>query len=577
MRRGFLFIGLWVAVGMFGFGCAGEDAPPVNPSPDPDVVALDASELSHDVGSAGDVTWHGGVAQVFKTRCGDCHTEGGAAPFPLDEYESARAYAEAALASVHSGAMPPWPPSMNCRPIKHAREISEPEVALLQSWIDTGKAEGIPESGDVVPVIEPDGNDEPPGLRLSPTEPYVADVQKPDDYRCLILDHAFEKPTAIKATEVFPDQQSLVHHVLAYIVSPEDVAELEARDTAEEGAGYTCFGGPGVQGRLLAGWAPGIPRIEFPQGAGVFIEPGSRIVMQMHYNLASFGVDNLPPADLTEVGFWLYSSVNAVEQEVGFRALANKEIYLGVGDPEVIETMAFDNPGEALVFGVAPHMHLLGVSIQLEISRGDGEQECIVDIPDWRFDWQQFYLFEEEAQISVSPGDQFILTCKYDNSAANQPIVNGVQQETTEVVWGEGTFDEMCMAYLMTLSPVAPATNSGCPTAPDCLVSCDEGASTCVLSCLETDGTDCVSCALSSLAQCAGDLCQDVISEGQQCVNTCQNCDSETGDCDKSLVACLNGECADVYEAFYTCVEVPWLSGACDATLEANCGFPSVH
>ena len=138
MRRGFLFIGLWVAVGMFGFGCAGEDAPPVNPSPDPDVVALDASELSHDVGSAGDVTWHGGVAQVFKTRCGDCHTEGGAAPFPLDEYESARAYAEAALASVHSGAMPPWPPSMNCRPIKHAREISEPEA----EWTETGAGGG---------------------------------------------------------------------------------------------------------------------------------------------------------------------------------------------------------------------------------------------------------------------------------------------------------------------------------------------------------------------------------------------------------------------------------------------------
>ena len=299
--------------------------------------------------------------------------------------------------------------------------------------------------------------------------------------------------------------------------------------------------------------------------------------MQVHYNLASYGVDSPPPADLTEVGLWLHSSLSALEQEVGFVLLNNKDIHLGVGDPEVVETMPFDIPGQSVVFGVAPHMHLLGVSIQVELSRSGGEQECVVDIPDWQFDWQQFYLFEESEHLSVGTGDQFILTCQYDNSAANQPIVNGVQLETTEVGWGEGTYDEMCVAYLMTLSPAEASVAPGCPTAPGCLSSCEQGQPECVLSCLEADGLSCTACVLTAFAECSQDICDGVASAGKQCLDACQNCDSETGDCDKSLVECINGECADAYEAFYACVEVPWISGACDATLEANCDFPSAQ
>lgn len=42
------------------------------------------------------------------------------------------------------------------------------------------------------------------------------------------------------------------------------------------------------------------------------------------------------------------------------------------------------------------------------------------------------------------------VTCRYDNSAAKQPIVNGKQLPPHYVVWGEGTGDEMCLGALET-------------------------------------------------------------------------------------------------------------------------------
>src|SRR5205085_641513 len=62
-------------------------------------------------------------------------------------------------------------------------------------------------------------------------------------------------------------------------------------DAADPGEGYTCFGGPSgrdariIPIQLLGGWTPGSLGGDFPAGNGVLVRPGSRIVVQVHYNL----------------------------------------------------------------------------------------------------------------------------------------------------------------------------------------------------------------------------------------------------------------------------------------------------
>ncbi len=45
----------------------------------------------------------------------------------------------------------------------------------------------------------------------------------------------------------------------------------------------------------------------------------------------------------------------------------------------------------------------------------------------------------------LDPGDQLAVECHWDNSSANQPIVNGLPQVPRDVNWGPNTSDEMCV------------------------------------------------------------------------------------------------------------------------------------
>ncbi len=102
-------------------------------------------------------------------------------------------------------------------------------------------------------------------------------------------------------------------------------------------------------------------------------------------------------------------------------------------------------PLNATVYGLAPHMHTLGTSVSVDVTRaGAADSECLVDIPRWDFHWQQFYLFQEP--LRVTPDDTIRLRCRYDNTPARQPVVDGVPQAPREVHVAR-TFDEMSINY----------------------------------------------------------------------------------------------------------------------------------
>jgi hypothetical protein len=87
-----------------------------------------------------------------------------------------------------------------------------------------------------------------------------------------------------------------------------------------------------------------------------------------------------------------------------------------------------------MLHGVFPHMHLHGTSITVSVTRPAGET-ILVDIPRWDFNWQGGYQFVTPERLSA--GDTVQLRCVYDNSTGTAPLT-----------WGEGTADEMCLAFL---------------------------------------------------------------------------------------------------------------------------------
>jgi len=92
---------------------------------------------------------------------------------------------------------------------------------------------------------------------------------------------------------------------------------------------------------------------------------------------------------------------------------------------------------------IAPHMHLLGRKMRVELTPPNGASQCLINIDDWDFHWQGAYRYREP--IAIPALSRLSLVAYYDNSSANPRNPNDPPKA---VSWGEATTDEMCIAFL---------------------------------------------------------------------------------------------------------------------------------
>jgi hypothetical protein len=412
------------------------------------------------------VTWHTDIRPIVEQRCATCHQPGGVGPTDFtdtSDWEGGPAtWAAAASAAVASGAMPPWMPSDDCHAIEDDRGLTDAQRALFAAWAEQDHAVGeeadyVAPAPEVRPMVDRKAEWGAPDVVLSSPVPYDISTAQPDDYRCIVLDHEFPVDTWLRGVEVVPDQRAWVHHLILYQFSPDQVEALLAEDAQTPEIGYPCFNNPNAE--TMMAWAPGQNGEFLPEGVGRYVKAGSKWVAQIHYN--TLGADPADvPADQTSVEIWEYDA--QPERAVLTVPFANMGIRLPAGDPDVVERDDFtvsdifgQLPFDLPLMGVMAHMHQLGTAISLEAKTPGEGSTCLVDIPRWDFNWQQSYYFPEDDWFSASSDTTFKMTCRYDNSAANQIVVNGESLEPRDVFWGENTTDEMCLTYLLAVVPSA--------------------------------------------------------------------------------------------------------------------------
>jgi hypothetical protein len=275
----------------------------------------------------------------------------------------------------------------------------------------------------------------------------------------------------------------LVHHVILEAAPPAALAAVEALDAADPGPGYDCYGSTRVIGGIyIGGWVPGMSKGVLEEGNAYILPAGSKIVMQVHYNLLA----GAPISDLTTLELITQDQPPRFAMRSQF--LANPGIVIPAGaanSTHIVEIPISTRPGMELV-GTSPHMHLRGKSQRLELIRADDSETCLVEIPRWDFEWQRGYAFRQGAAIALSPGDRFRLTCVYDNSASNQPLVDGQPIEPREVRWGDGTLDEMCLNTITYREPYDPSSEPQgltCLEVLMCFDGCPDSDRNCDLAC----------------------------------------------------------------------------------------------
>jgi hypothetical protein len=334
-------------------------------------------------------------------------------------------------------------------------------------------------------------------LRLSMTRAYVPVPPNGgnDLYRCFLIDPKLTARSFVTGSQFLASNQRLLHHAIIFRVQPNQVTEARAKDEADKGDGWTCFGGtglrsggPGQQLRnglgWIAAWAPGGKETVLRNNTGYELAPGSQIIMQVHYNLLATEGKAEPdrsgirlrlthggrsmralqtalvpaPVELpcpsgqkgllcdreqSVLDVWKRFGPNAGALVAGLNLLCN-----GGKDPKPGPTQRCDMPVReaGTVYAVAGHMHLLGRSIKVELNPGTSRAKTLLDVRNYDFDQQGARPLARP--VAVKAGDRFRVTCTHDVSLRSQ-LPQLRELPPRYVVWGDGSSDEMCLGIVV--------------------------------------------------------------------------------------------------------------------------------
>jgi len=396
------------------------------------------------------------VAPIYAARCASCHQQDGIAPFRLDNYEDAAVWSSASASATAARTMPPFlvVGDGTCGEFSDSQWLTDEEIATIGAWAEAGAPQGEPTevtipalptlSGETVRVTTPTFTPEIVGGQLAEF----------DEYRCFAVDLPEGGSRFLTGYDVVPGNDAIVHHVIGMPVdydapgwsgdqtNGEIIASLEepGRD------GWPCFDGAGA-GVSFAGeivtWAPGQGAVELPQGTGLGVAENTRLVMQVHYNLADPATHG--QSDQTAIDLRLEDAVTreafVVLPDLFLSGDADVDS-LAPGQPNA--EVSFELPFEWFVsvpvnlelIGILPHMHERGRRMSVGFSHADGSPPtCAAEVVAWNFEWQRVYFYDEP--IRFSSQDTLDVVCGYDTTTDTEPVLPG---------WG--TQNEMCLPGL---------------------------------------------------------------------------------------------------------------------------------
>jgi hypothetical protein len=399
--------------------------------------AGDLAAETDDGKAAPAVTWSRDIAPILQQHCQGCHRAGDIAPFSLETFRDTYRERNKIARAVERRKMPPWKPVPGFGDFRDVRRLADADIALIRRWVDAGAPEGDPR--DMPPPRRwPDTwTLGAPDAILAPDTAFTVPGSERDLYRCFVIPTSFAEDRYVSAVEFVPGNRKIVHHALTYI---DTTGASVALEQAAPGSGYTCFGGPGfAPAGGLGGWAPGARPQATPDGAGLLLPAGARVVMQVHYHHRGAG----PESDRTQIG--LHFARKPVDKRVRSIPILDSGFVIPAGTArhEVRASYTVPPGRNFHAIGIAPHMHLLGREMRVTATYPDGTVRPLIYIDDWDFHWQGMYDFA--APVPLPAGTRIDLTAVYDNSAANRRNPNTPPRDVT---WGEGTTDEMCIAFV---------------------------------------------------------------------------------------------------------------------------------
>jgi hypothetical protein len=440
------------------------------------------------------------VAPILFKNCAQCHRPNDVAPMSLMTYDDVRPWARSIKSKVLKREMPPWGVGKTTLEFSNDRQMSDQEISTIVAWVDSGAPKGN-ETDMPAPPSYPGGwkFNSPPDVVLK--MPVEFTIEPKSEYP--MLDFYVPIPWTdgmklIQMSEARPSNKAVVHHVTVSLVTlPPGTEIIDGQPFTTDGSGNkvpldrrttrltesklpTELQIPRAVGEkpdrlsavggftTLLAYVAGRGFDDHPDGVGTPALPGQYINFNMHYTPTG-----RIETDRSEVGLWFakeplrkfhfrtpineHQAVNgkaiagpvpnAADVEAG-RVTQGAPGQLGglppippyVRDYTVTSDLAITQ--DISINGFYPHMHVRGKSATYTLVHPDGREELLLEVPRYRFDWQERYVLTKP--LKVPKGSVLRYRAVFDNSADNPLNPN----PDKEVYWSEQSWDEMSLGWI---------------------------------------------------------------------------------------------------------------------------------
>jgi AhpC/TSA family len=360
------------------------------------------------------VSYASDIAPILQENCTGCHSEGGIAPWAMTDYKMIKGFAPMIREVLRTKRMPPWHADPEIGKFTGNHGLPDEQLATLVSWLEAGAPRG--EGDDPLQLPKPAREmwalGEPDLIMQLPAFDVPASGEV--DYQYPIVQNPLDHGVWVAAGTIVPGDPKAVHHVLVGSID-------EKPEGGKRGEVFDNY---------IMGYAPGNESGLMPEGTGVYVPAGGYFAFQVHYT--PYGRASV---DETQIGLYIADETpnNYLRQHV----VVNADIAITPHESAHEEVAYFEFWDDATIHWLVPHAHYRGKSATFELAYPDGRTELILSVPNYDFNWQRTYEFEEP--VKVPAGTRIIHRMVYDNSSNNP----GNPDPGRKVPWGLQSWDEM--------------------------------------------------------------------------------------------------------------------------------------
>ena len=364
----------------------------------------------------------------------------GPAPFSLLTYAAVRERAHRIAAVTRSRYMPPSMAEPGHGEFLNRPVLTDPEIALIQRWVDDGVLEGDSRDLPPPPRRKTDGWQlGTPDLIVRPESSYTLRAEGEDAFHVFVIRLPNAVRRFVRGMEFRPDSVQLVHHANILIDHTSNSREqIEAHPLAGEG-GLLPRTATYPPGHIL-GWTPSEPDPLLPDRLSWTLEPKTDLVVQLHM---------IPSGKPESVGFsigFFFGRTPPTENPALLR-LGRQTLDIPPGAAKYTVSDSYRLPVDATLLALKPHAHQRAQEMRCTATLPDGTVQSLLYIKKWSFRWQHIYRYVEP--IALPKGTVVSMEYTFDNSEQNP---TNPQRPPRRVRWGPRSVDEMADLWIQVLT-----------------------------------------------------------------------------------------------------------------------------